>query len=258
MLALISPAKRLDFERDTDGPTMTQPALWPESKLLLSELKKMSAPEVGALMKLSDKLADLNHQRFQTFPTNPKKALSGRPAVLAFDGDTYQGLDAVSLGEAELFYAQTHLCILSGLYGVLRAFDEIHPYRLEMGTKLKNQRGKDLYAFWESRITEQLQTYVDDSSSEWVCNLASTEYFKSVQPKGLSVPVVTPVFQEVKDDQAKVIGLMAKRARGMMARYIVENQVKSPDELKRFKVGGYKFKAKLSTETSLVFQRPRA
>ena len=127
-----------------------------------------------------------------------------------------------------------------------------------MGTKLKNQRGKDLYAFWEGRITEQLQTYVDDSSSEWVCNLASTEYFKSVQPKGLSVPVVTPVFQEVKDGQAKVIGLMAKRARGMMARYIVENQVKSPDELKRFKVGGYKFKAKLSTETSLVFQRPRA
>lgn len=257
MLALISPAKRLDFERDAEGPTMTQPALWNESKRLLKELKKMSPSEVGTLMKLSDKLADLNHQRFQTFPSEPKKSLSGRPAVLAFDGDTYQGLDALTLESEALTYAQEHLCILSGLYGVLRAFDEIHPYRLEMGTKLKNERGKDLYSFWAGRITEQLQSYVDASESQWVCNLASTEYFKSVNPSDLSVPVVTPIFQEVKDDQAKVIGLMAKRARGMMARYIVENQVKTPKELKRFTEGGYTFQEGLSTETSLVFQRAR-
>lgn len=258
MLALISPAKRLDFERDAPGPSMTQPALWNESKILLGELKQMSAPQVGALMKLSDKLADLNYQRFQTFPTNPQKTLSGRPAVLAFDGDTYQGLDAVSLDSDALSYAQEHLYILSGLYGVLRAFDEIHPYRLEMGTKLKNQRGKDLYSFWAGRITQQLQTYAQSSGSEWVCNLASTEYFKSVKPKELGVPVVTPVFQEVKDGKAKVIGLMAKRARGMMARYIVENQVKTPKELTKFKTGGYKYMASLSTEECPVFQRPKA
>ena len=258
MLALISPAKRLDFERDAAGPSMTQPALWSESKLLLKELKKMSAPQVGALMKLSDKLADLNYQRFQTFPTNPKKTLSGRPAVLAFDGDTYQGLDAVTLDAASLNYAQKHLYILSGLYGVLRAFDEIHPYRLEMGTKLKSERGKDLYAFWSGRITEQLQSYVDSSDSEWICNLASTEYFKSVKPKDLGVPVVTPVFQEVKDGKAKVVGLMAKRARGMMARFIVEHQVKSPKELTKFKQAGYKYQPSLSTETSPVFQRPKS
>lgn len=258
MLALISPAKRLDFERDAQGPSMTQPALWGESKLLLKELKKMSAPEVGALMKLSDKLADLNYQRFQTFPTNPKKTLSGRPAILAFDGDTYQGLDAVTMGEDELTYAQEHLYILSGLYGVLRAFDEIHPYRLEMGTKLKSERGKDLYAFWSGRITEQLQSYVDSSGSEWICNLASTEYFKSVKPKELGVPVITPVFQEVKDGKAKVIGLMAKRARGMMARFIVENKVKTPKELMRFNQAGYTFQPSLSSDTNLVFQRPKS
>ncbi len=257
MLAVISPAKRLDFERGAENPSMTQPALWDESLRLLKHLRGMKAHEVGALMKLSDKLAELNYQRFQTFPLKPSKSLSGRPALLAFDGDTYQGLDASSMTTKSMDYARDHLFILSGLYGLLRSFDEIHPYRLEMGTKLNNERGKDLYAFWEHRITEQLQNHADVNKAKWLCNLASTEYFKSVKTSKLGIAVVTPVFHEVQNGKGKVVGLMAKRARGMMARFIMDKRVKTPQGLKSFDKGGYAYNPELSNDNTMVFQRAK-
>ena len=238
MLAVISPAKRLDFERGAETSSMTQPALWDESLRLLKHLRGMKAHEVGALMKLSDKLAELNYQRFQTFPLKPSKSLSGRPALLAFDGDTYQGLDASSMTTKSMDYARDHLFILSGLYGLLRSFDEIHPYRLEMGTKLSVGNSIDLYQFWKKKVTDKLVNELE--RNELLVNLASKEYFSVVDTKVIKSPIVSPEFKDFKNGKLKIISFYAKKARGMMARYLIEKNAKSLDDINSFEISGYR------------------
>jgi len=223
---------------------------------LMEKARTLSPADLKKLMNISDKLAELNWERFRDFglPFTPGNA---RQAVLCFNGDTYLGLEAESLTAEELGYAQNHLGILSGLYGLLRPLDLMQPYRLEMGTKLKNPRGQNLYAFWGTRISETLNQLTSEHSENVLINLASNEYFKSVDSKTLHAKVITPIFQEEKDGRARVLSFMAKKARGMMARYLVQNQVDRPDGLKDFDAGGYKYQAKESTENRWVFKRPQ-
>ena len=253
MFAVISPAKKLDFTQPVRGG-VTQPKLLDETAALLDETRRLSPADLTKLMKISDQLAELNYGRFQSFelPFNENNA---KQAIFAFNGDTYVGFDAKTLEDDELDYAQDHLGILSGLYGLLRPRDLMQPYRLEMGTRLVNPRGKDLYAFWGSRITGAINEALSGQSDPTVINLASNEYFKSVKKQELDGEVITPVFKELKDGKAKVIGLMAKRARGMMARYIVDKRIENPKDLKKFTRGGYRYRASESTATEWVFMR---
>ncbi len=252
MLIVLSPAKSLDFETPPTTRLTSEPAFLDRSADLIKVLRRFSPGEIGELMHISDALAHLNHDRYASWSTD----LAGtRQAILAFNGDVYDGFDARSLKPAQLAFAQQHLRILSGLYGVLRPFDLIHPHRLEMGTKLTTAAGKDLYAFWGDTVTGALNAAIADSGAQVLVNLASEEYFKSVKPRLLDVPVITPVFEEWKNGQYKIISFFAKRARGMMARYAAEKKIVEADKLKRFKVDGYAFDKKASTETSWVFRR---
>lgn len=255
MLVLLSPSKTQDFT-PVDSPKPTQPALLQESEILMGELRKLSAPKIGKLMGVSEKLATLNHQRFQDFstPFTPKNA---KPAALAFKGDVYDGLDAPSLSARELEFAQHSIRILSGLYGVLRPLDLIQAYRLEMKTPLKNPRGKDLYAFWGDRLTELLNQQLKEEKTDTIVNLASQEYFSAVNTKKLAGRLVTVHFKERKDGKLKVIGLFAKRARGMMARYIVQQGITDIGAITRFHEDGYQFEPELSTDGEFVFARAR-
>lgn len=261
MLLLVSPAKTLDYESPipklpSAGPTA--PALLAESALLAKDLKKLSAADLSKLMDISDKLGQLNHERFQEWSTSPK-ASAVRPAIYAFNGDVYEGLDAQSLSAAQMEWANRHLIILSGLYGFLRPLDSLQPYRLEMGTSFANSRGKDLYAFWGTRVTEHinaaLQGLRQGGESPVVVNLASEEYFKVVKPALLESPVVSPVFQDGKNGQFKVVSFYAKRARGLMARYVIQNQIKHPDGLLKFDSEGYRFDPVASKPMQPVFRR---
>lgn len=252
MLSLISPAKTLDYAPIPDAPKATKPAFLGETAILVERARKLRRKELSELMGISANLADLSHQRFETFQIDeaPRGAKS---SVFAFKGDTYQGLDALTLDKDDVAFAQDHLRILSGLYGLLRPLDAIQPYRLEMGTKLKTKRGKDLYAFWGSELTEA----VNAADTDVVVNLASKEYFSAIKPEALKARVITPVFKDVKDGKARILGLFAKRARGMMARYIIQNRLKDPEALKQFTDGGYKFQPDLSDETTFTFHRPQ-
>lgn len=252
MLSLISPAKTLDYAPIPDAPKATKPAFLGEAAILVERGRKLRRKDLSALMGISANLADLSHQRFETFQLDeaPRGAKS---SVFAFKGDTYQGLDALTLDKDDVAFAQDHLRILSGLYGLLRPLDAIQPYRLEMGTKLKTKRGKDLYDFWGSELTEA----VNETDSDVVVNLASKEYFSAIKPDALKARVITPVFKEVKDGKARILGLFAKRARGMMARFMIKNRLNDPEGLKRFTDGGYKFQPDLSDESTLVFHRPQ-
>lgn len=252
MLALISPAKTLDYAPTPHAAKATRPAFLDETAILVERARKLRRKDLSELMGISANLADLSHQRFETFQIDeaPRGAKS---SVFAFKGDTYQGLDALTLDDGDLTFAQDHLRILSGLYGLLRPLDEIQPYRLEMGTKLKNKRGKDLYDFWGTALTEA----VNDTGTDVVVNLASKEYFSAIKPKALDARVITPVFKEVKGGKARILGLFAKRARGMMARYMLKNRLVDPEGLKGFDDGGYKFQPDLSDDDNLVFQRPQ-
>ena len=254
MLAVLSPAKRLDFERAAQTPDVTQPALLDQTRALVRQLRGYTPDDLQQLMKISPALAELNAERFRDFKT-PLTARNARPAAVAFAGDTYAGLQAESFTEANWRHAQQHVAILSGLFGVLRPLDLIQPYRLEMGTKLETKRGADLYAFWGDRVTETLNTLLADHSDPTVVNLASQEYFKAVRPATLTGPVITPQFKERRGDGLKTIGLMAKRARGAMARYLVKKRLKRPEALKRFDLDGYAFDASLSSSTEWVFVR---
>lgn len=254
MLAILSPSKTLDFEDALACKEHTQPALLSDAKKLLAELKKFSAAELEELMSISSKLAELNRDRFQSFKT-PFKPTNARQALLAFRGDVYTGFELEEYRIADYRFAQKHLRILSGLYGILRPLDLIQAYRLEMKTKLKNPRGDDLYTFWGSKISEELNKAAKESRSEVLVNLASNEYFKAVDRDHLELPIVTPVFQENKGKELRVVALFAKQARGAMANYIVTERIKKPEDLKKFSVDGYRFNAKLSSEKKFVFVR---
>jgi cytoplasmic iron level regulating protein YaaA (DUF328/UPF0246 family) len=256
MLAVISPAKKLNLEPVDVGLCPTQPRLLNEASILAKQAKQLSVDDLRSLMGISPKLAALNYDRFQSFSV-PFTKENATPAALTFNGDTYLGLDAPSLSTADLEYAQEHLGILSGLYGLLLPLDLIQPYRLEMGASFGNPRGADLYSFWGDTLTEQLNSLTEDHENRTLVNLASNEYFKAVKPKKLAGPLVTPIFKEVKGGKARVISFMAKRARGMMARYIIEERVDIPEGLKRFKSAGYEFQAIESDDSRYVFSRPQ-
>ena len=254
MLALVSPAKKLDFEAPSLTAHHTQPDLLDETKILVDNLKGKSRNEIKSLMKLSDKLAELNYNRYQNFET-PFTQTNAKQAAYVFRGDTYVGLDADSLSEDDMLYAQDHLRILSGLYGLLRPLDLMQPYRLEMGTSLTNERGEDLYDFWGTILAEICNEIVEKHESKAIISLASNEYIKALSKKSLKAPLITCHFKEMKDGKAKVIGLFAKRARGMMARHIIQNRIDQPEGLKTFNTDGYKFQPDQSTDTDLVFIR---
>ncbi|GAK17603.1 YaaA protein [Vibrio sp. JCM 19053] len=254
MLIVVSPAKTLDYESPLATEKFTQPELVEYSKELIDVCRKLTPADVASLMKVSDKIADLNVGRFQewseTFTTE-----NSRQAILAFKGDVYTGLDAESLSEADFEYAQDHLRMLSGLYGLLKPLDLMQPYRLEMGTKLANDKGTNLYQFWGNVITDKLNEAISAQGDNVLINLASNEYFKAVKPKNLDAQVITPVFKDCKNGQYKVISFYAKKARGMMARYIIENRVESVADLTKFDTAGYYFVEDESTPTELVFKR---
>lgn len=257
MLTVISPAKNLDYETPVHIDTHTTPRFIDQSQALIDILNKFSVQDVAELMKLSDKLASLNVARYASWePTFT--ADNSKQAVLAFNGDVYTGLDAASLSSTQLEYAQQHLRILSGLYGVLRPLDRMQPYRLEMGTKLQNPHGKDLYAFWGNALTESLNEELAEQDSKVLVNLASNEYFKAVKPKALDARVITPVFKDWKNGQYKIISFYAKKARGLMARYIIENGIDNPQALQNFDYDGYQYSESLSEGDMLVFTRDHA
>ncbi len=257
MLAVISPAKKLDFETEPRSAEHTLPEFLDQSDILVEKARTLSRAELGRTMKLSDKLADLNYQRFQDYAT-PFTLANAKQAALVFSGDTYIGLDAQTLDNADMEFAQDHLRILSGLYGLLRPLDLIQPYRLEMGARFLPPRGGNLYGFWDGRLTDAINKTIAGQTDPSVINLASVEYFKAVHEDDLEAPVITPVFKEVKDGVAKVLGMFAKRARGAMARHIIKNRLQTPEDIKSFNWDGYVFRPELTEGNSWVFTRERS
>ena len=256
MLALISPAKKLDTDSEPPLGDFTLPKLLDNSEELVETVKRLGKNRLKALMKLSDALTDLNHTRYERYST-PFTPSNATQAVFMFRGDTYVGLDADTLSKDDLTYAQNHLGILSGLYGVLRPLDLIQPYRLEMGSKLPTQRGKDLYDFWGSRLTDACNEVTASYDNRTVVSLASKEYIGAIQPLGLAGAFVTCHFKEMRDGAPRTIGLVAKKARGRMARFIVQHRVENEDDLKAFGEDGYEFEPELSSDEDLVFVRDR-
>lgn len=254
MLAIISPAKTLDFDTKIEGFTFSQPNLTAYSQELIDICKQLSPAEVGSLMSISDKLAALNVARFSEWTVEHHEQ-NAKAALFAFKGDVYTGLDAESLTKEQVEYAQSHLRMLSGLYGLLKPLDLLQPYRLEMGTKLANPKGKDLYAFWGNTITEHLQQAIDEQGDAILVNLASDEYYGAVKPQNLNATIIKPVFLDEKNGKYKVISFYAKKARGMMVRFMLETQPTDIEQLKAFNYGGYWFDEESSTSTEFVFKR---
>ena len=254
MLYLISPAKNLDYETPATTSKFTQPELMEHAQELAQVCVDLTPQDLSSLMGISDKLAGLNAARFAEWHPNftPDNA---KQAVLAFNGDVYTGLQATEFNQAELDYAQTHLRILSGLYGLLRPLDLMQPYRLEMGTKLTNPRGKNLYEFWGEIITQKINEQITATNSEQVVNLASTEYFKSVKKKQLQGELITPSFKDWKNGQYKMISFFAKKARGLMVQYLIKNQVEDLAGLLKFDLDGYEYNAELSKPNEPCFTR---
>ncbi len=254
LFALLSPAKKLDFNPAPDFVTATTPALLQDTALMASRAKELSRAQLARLMDISPKLADLNYQRFQSF--DPANARDTKAAIYAFAGDVYLGFDAKSLSKDDIAFAQKHVGIISGLYGLLRSLDAIQPYRLEMGSSLKNVRGKDLYAFWRENLTAHINALTAAAKDITLINLASAEYWSAVNAKALTAPVITAAFKEVKGGKASIVSFLAKKARGMMARYIVQHRLTAPDQIKAFDVDGYTFDPRTSTADTWVFSRP--
>ena len=255
MLIVLSPAKSLDLESPSTTTESTIPEFIPHAAELIEVLRTYSPAAIAELMDLSDNLAMLNVTRYAHWNADHAEA---RQALMSFNGDVYAGLEARTLAPQDIAYAQRHLRILSGLYGLLRPLDRMHPYRLEMGTRLKNPRGANLYAFWGDSITRALNAQLADTGAGALVNLASEEYFKSVKPKLLDAPVITPVFEDWKNGRYKIISFFAKRARGLMARYAAQNGVTDPEQLKDFDVDGYAYDAAASSDSSWVFRRKLA
>ena len=254
MLLLISPAKTLDYETPATTAEFSTPGFLADSQALIDQLRELTPPQISRLMGISDKLGDLNFARFHSWQV-PFSADNAKQAVLAFKGDVYTGLEAEQMSEQDLQWAQQHLRILSGLYGVLKPLDLMQPYRLEMGTRFENSRGKNLYEFWGDKITTALNDELQAQGSATVINLASNEYFKAVKPKALNADTITPVFKDWKNDKYKIISFYAKKARGMMSRYIIENRIEEPEGIKQFDTAGYQYNEALSSAREWVFTR---
>lgn len=255
MIAVLSPAKKLD-ESPLERKLPTTSPIFPDDIRALHETaKNLSKDELQSLMKLSDNLTELNYDRFQSmaFPSTEDNA---KPAALLFAGDTFTGLDAPSMSKDDLVYAQDHVRILSGLYGILRPLDLIQPYRLEMGTRLKNDRGKNLYEFWGDKLTNALNKALADHRDPSIVRVASNEYFSAIQPEKLDGEVIDITFKEMRDGELKQISFYAKKARGMMARFIVTHRIEDVEALKSFDDERYQFQDYLSSDTELVFTRP--
>jgi len=253
MLMLLSPAKTLDF--DTPAPTTetSKPVLLREASTLAKLMKTKSQQDLANMMKISPKLAALNHERFQTW-TPARGAL--KQSLFAFRGDVYQGLEADTFSTQDIRFAQKHLRMLSGLYGLLKPLDLIKPYRLEMGTRLSNQRGADLYDFWQAALAKKLLEDLDGQTKPVLINLASNEYFKAVDVPALGqVRIINPVFKDTSNGRLKIISFFAKRARGAMANFVIKQRIKQPEHLKTFDTDGYQYQPSLSSETDWVFAR---
>jgi len=256
MLIVVSPAKKLDYETAPKTKTHTIPDYLDDSEMLINRMRDFSSLDISELMHVSSKIAELNFDRYEAWDTTFTPDNS-KQAVLAFKGDVYTGLDADSFKKPDFDFAQKHLRILSGLYGLLRPLDLMQAYRLEMGTKLENCRGKNLYEFWGEKITDGLNKQLKKIKSDTLINLASNEYFKSVKPKHLNANIITPAFKEYKNGDYKMIGIYAKRARGLLSRYIIQNQLSDPEDIKQFDAEGYKYNKKLSKDNTWVFTRKR-
>lgn len=254
MLTLLSPAKTLDFETPPVTQTASQPALLEQAEILVDDLRDLSAVDLSNLMSISERLGSLNHRRFAEWST-PFDKTNAKQAVLAFKGDVYVGLDAESFSADDFKFAQKHLRILSGLYGVLRPLDLIQPYRLEMGTRFENERGRNLYEFWGDRISDELNKQLKSLRSNTVVNLASNEYFKSVNTDLLDADVVAPVFKDLKNGTYKVISFYAKKARGIMSAWIIKNRIDDSEQLEGFDGWGYRYSADMSEPGELLFVR---
>ncbi|WP_372965558.1 peroxide stress protein YaaA [Marinobacter sp.] len=253
MLMIISPAKTLDYESPLATETYTQPDYLEDACELIDQLKELEPHQVSNLMRISDKLGQLNAERFRTWHT-PFTLENARQAILAFKGDVYTGLDAGSFSEDDFSFAQEHLRMLSGLYGLLKPLDLMQPYRLEMGTRFENKRGKDLYTFWGNKLTKDLNKLLA-ADDRVLVNLASNEYFKSVQKKNIDGRLVTPQFKDWKNGQYKMISFYAKKARGLMCRYAIQNRITQVDDLRGFDLDGYYFSEEQSDKNNWVFLR---
>lgn len=255
MIHLLSPAKSLDFDSEISTSTYSEPLFMKEASTLVNKLKKRSKKQVRELMSISEALAELNTNRYQTWSGLTKPTVKSRQALLAFTGDVYQGLDAKSLTEQQLNFAQEHLLILSGMYGVLRPLDIMEPYRLEMGTSLKVGSADNLYQFWKDKPTDFINQRLKEQDSEVVVNLASNEYFKVINKKKLKATLISPEFKDAKNGKYKIISFYAKKARGYMSRYIIENRIENPSDLEGFDTAGYRFNKNLSKSGNPVFTR---
>jgi cytoplasmic iron level regulating protein YaaA (DUF328/UPF0246 family) len=254
MLTVISPAKTLDYESPLTTEAFSQPTQLRQSRKLIRRLRELGCDDLSRLMNISDNLAELNRQRYRKWKT-PFKPDNARQALFAFKGDVYLGLDAYSLDTASVDYAQQHLRILSGLYGLLRPLDLMQPYRLEMGTRLDTEAGSNLYQFWNERITRVLNQELRQSQADTLVNLASNEYFKAVKPKLLKAQVITPTFREYRDGEYRFISFSAKKARGLMSRYLIDQRIDDAEGLKYFNYVGYRFAPKLSNNHDWMFTR---
>jgi cytoplasmic iron level regulating protein YaaA (DUF328/UPF0246 family) len=257
MLMVISPAKTLDFETPVTTKLATTPDFLKQSQQLIDELRMLSPADISALMSISDKLGHLNFDRFLNWHT-PFDNSNAKQAVLAFKGDVYTGMDAQSFTHEDFKFAQKHLRILSGLYGLLRPLDLIQPYRLEMGTRFVNSGGDNLYHFWGKQLTEGVNLQLKKIKSELLLNLASNEYFKALQDKAINAEIITPVFMDMKNGKYKVVSFYAKKARGLMCAYVIKHQIKNVADIKAFNVDGYAYNPAMSTAREWIFSRDQA
>ncbi len=254
MLIVVSPAKSLDFESKARTRKFTEAEYLEESTQLVSQLRTMSPEDFSELMHISSNLGELNHQRYANWHT-PFDLKNAKQAIFAFKGDVYIGLQAEQFSTADLNFAQKHLRILSGLYGLLRPLDLMQAYRLEMGSKFKNQKGKNLYEFWDGKLTENLNTLFEHEKKPVLINLASKEYFSAIKPNQLKAGIVTPIFKDFSNGKYRIVSFFAKKARGSMAAYIIKNRIKSPAKLNEFNVDGYRYSKVESTASQPVFLR---
>jgi len=254
MLIVVSPAKTLDYTTPPKVKKFTIPDYLDDSAELVHRMREFSSLDISDLMHVSTKIADLNFDRFEAWDKKFTED-NAKQAVLAFKGDVYTGLDVDSFSTKDFNFAQKHFCMLSGLYGMLRPLDLMQAYRLEMGTRLTTDRGKNLYEFWGDTVTEGLNLQLKKTKSKYLINLASNEYFKVVKPKVLQGEIITPAFKELKNSEYKMIGIYAKKARGLMSRYIIQNQISDIEEIKSFNVDGYKYNSNLSEGSNWVFTR---
>lgn len=254
MLIVLSPAKTLEINNACKAPQKSQPEYKKQAGELVSKLKEYNQQELMDLMNISDKLAELNHARFKQWSKNPPDELSAS-AICAFKGDVYTGINVEDWQKADFEFAQEHLRILSGLYGVLRPMDSIAAYRLEMGTKLQTTRGENLYEFWDDTIAKNINKQLQNQGDELLINLASNEYFKSIKKDKLKARVITPVFKDFKNGKYKIISFYAKKARGLMSRFIIKNKLSDPEDIKKFNEDGYYYNDKLTKGNQWVFTR---